>query len=45
MDGVIRTDDTLQAKAIREAVTNMIIHSDFMLNGVLKVEKYDICSV
>lgn len=41
MDGVIRTDDTLQAKAIREAVTNMIIHSDFMLNGVLKVEKYD----
>ena len=41
MEGVIRTDDTLQAKAIREAVTNMIIHSDFMLNGVLKVEKYD----
>lgn len=41
MDGVIRTDDTLQAKAIREAVTNMIIHSDLMLNGVLKVEKYD----
>ena len=41
MHGVIRNDDTLQAKAIREAVTNMIIHSDFMLNGVLKVEKYD----
>ena len=45
MDGVIRTDDTLQAKAIREAVTNMIIHSDFMLNGILKVEKYDDCFV
>lgn len=41
MDGVIRTDDTMQAKAIREAATNMIIHSDFMLNGILKVEKYD----
>ena len=45
MDGVIRTDDTLQAKAVREAVTNMIIHSDFMLNGVLKVEKNDDCFV
>ena len=45
MDGVIRTDDTLQAKAVREAVTNMIIHADFMLNGVLKVEKYDDCFV
>lgn len=41
MNGVVRTDDTLQAKAIREAITNMIIHSDLMLNGVLKVEKYD----
>ncbi len=41
MDGLIRTDDTLQAKAIREAVTNMIIHSDLMLNGILRVEKFD----
>lgn len=41
MNGVVRTDDTLQAKAIREAITNMIIHSDLMLNGVLKVERYD----
>ena len=32
---------TLQAKAVREAVTNMVIHSDFMVNGVLKVEKFD----
>ena len=45
MEGVLRKDDTLQAKAVREAVTNMIIHSDFMLNGTLKVEKYDDCLV
>ncbi len=45
MDGVVRKDDTLQAKAVREAVTNMVIHSDFMVNGVLKVEKYDDCFV
>lgn len=45
MNGVIRIDDTLQAKAVREAVTNMVIHSDFMLNGVLKVEKFDNCFV
>jgi predicted HTH transcriptional regulator len=41
MEGIIRTDDTLQHKAVREAVTNAVIHSDFMLNGVLKIEKYD----
>ena len=41
----MRKDDTLQAKAVREAVTNMVIHSDFMVNGVLKVEKYDDCFV
>ena len=45
MDGVVRKDNTLQAKAVREAVTNMVIHSDFMVNGVLKVEKYDDCFV
>lgn len=38
MNGVVRKDDTLQAKAVREAVTNMVIHADFMVNGVLKVE-------
>ena len=41
MEGVIRKDDTLQHKAVREAVTNMIIHSDLMLNGILRIEKYD----
>ena len=41
MEGMIRKDDTLQHKAVREAVTNMVIHSDLMINGILKVEKYD----
>ena len=41
MEGIIRKDDTLQQKAVREAVTNMIIHSDLMLNGILRIEKYD----
>ena len=41
MKGVIRNDDTLQHKAIREAVTNMIIHSDLLVNGILKIEKFE----
>lgn len=41
MEGILRVDDTLQHKAVREALTNAIIHADFMINGILKVEKYD----
>ena len=41
MEGLQRKDDTLQDKAVREAMTNAIIHADLMINGVLKVEKYD----
>ena len=41
MNGVVRNDDSLQAKAVREAVTNMIIHSDFLVNGLLRIEKFD----
>lgn len=41
MDGVVRDDDTPQHKAVREAMTNAIIHADLMVDGVLKVEKYD----
>ena len=41
MEGVVREDDTPQHKAVREALTNVIIHADLMINGVLKVEKYD----
>ena len=36
-----RNDDTPQHKAVREAMTNAVIHADLMLDGVLKVEKYD----
>jgi len=41
MEGVTRVDDTPQHKAVREAMTNAIIHADLMLNGLLRVEKYD----
>lgn len=41
MEGVVRRDDSLQHKAVREAVTNMIIHAGFMVNGLLRIEKYD----
>lgn len=41
MEGVVRIDDSPQHKAVREAVTNMIIHADMMLNGILRIEKYN----
>lgn len=41
MEGIIRMDDTPQHKAIREAFTNAIIHSDLQLEGLLRVVKYD----
>lgn len=41
MEGMERKDDTPQHKAVREALTNAIIHADLMINGILKVEKYD----
>lgn len=40
LEGMERIDDTPVHKAIREAMTNMIIHADFFITGVLKVEKY-----
>ena len=43
LDGLSRVDDTPVHKAVREAVTNLIIHSDYLINGVLKVEKLDNC--
>lgn len=43
LDGLARVDDTPVHKAVREAVTNLIIHSDYLINGVLKVEKLDNC--
>lgn len=41
MNGTERDDDTPQHKAVREALTNSIIHADLVIDGVLKVEKYD----
>ena len=41
LKGMERNDDSLLHKAIREALTNLIIHADYMLTGVLQVEKYD----
>ena len=41
LKGMEREDDSLLHKAIREALTNLIIHTDYMLTGVLKIEKYD----
>ena len=41
LEGMTRVDDTPVHKAIREAVINMIIHSDYLINGVLKIIKKD----
>ena len=43
--GMERIDDTAVHKAIREALTNLVIHADYMVTGVLKVEKHDDCFV
>ena len=42
MEGIKRVDDTPQHKAVREALTNSIIHSDIFLDaGILRIDKYD----
>lgn len=41
LEGMTRIDDTPVHKAIREAVINMIIHSDYLITGVLKIVKKD----
>ena len=41
LEGMQRNDDTPLHKLIREALTNMIIHADFMTTGVLRAEKRD----
>lgn len=41
LKGMERTDDTPMHELIRESLTNMIIHADFMMNGVLRVEKHE----
>ncbi len=41
LDGMIRIDDTAVHTAIREAVVNMMIHSDYLITGILKILKTD----
>lgn len=41
LEGVVRVDNTPIHVAIREALINMMIHSDYLTTGVLKVEKDD----
>lgn len=41
LEGMTRVDDTPVHKAIRESVVNMLIHSDYMITGVLKIVKED----
>lgn len=39
LEGMVRVDDTPVHRALREAVINMFIHADYMVQGLLKVEK------
>ncbi len=41
LNGMSRIDDTPVHKAIREAVINLVIHSDYHITGVLKIVKLD----
>ncbi len=41
LEGMTRIDDTPIHKAIREAIVNMVIHSDYLITGVLKILKTD----
>ena len=41
LEGMVRIDDTPVHKAIREAIVNMMIHSDYLITGVLKIIKTD----
>ncbi len=41
LEGMVRIDDTPIHHAIREAIVNMLIHSDYLITGVLKIIKTD----
>ncbi len=41
LEGMVRVDDTPIHHAIREAIVNMLIHSDYLITGVLKIVKTD----
>lgn len=39
--GTVRNDDSLVYQALREGVTNSVIHSDFRVEGTLRIDKRD----
>ena len=39
VEGMVRQDDSLVNKALREGVTNSVIHADFRIEGILRIEK------
>lgn len=39
LEGITRIDDTPVHKAIRESLVNMMIHSDYLITGILKIIK------
>ncbi len=39
--GTVRDDDSLVHQALRESVTNSVIHSDFRIEGTLRIDKRD----
>lgn len=41
LEGLVRVDDTPVHQAIREAVINMVIHCDYLVNGLLKIVRTD----
>ena len=41
LDGMERDEETEIHKAIRESVANLIIHADYLISGILKIEKVD----
>ncbi len=45
LKGIERIDETSVHKAVREALTNLVIHADYMITGILKVEKHDNCFI
>jgi ATP-dependent DNA helicase RecG len=41
VQGVQRNDDSMVLKALREGVTNAVIHCDIRIDGVLRIDKHE----
>ena len=39
--GTVRNDDSIIYQALRESVTNSVIHADFRIEGTLRIDKRD----